>query len=209
MRLLERLADASKLSLCVIRHVQRTGGRVLRWLVTISHTALVVLVVVFSARVSPDRVSSISLQLNSALSRLLATNVSHSLCSLLSLYLSLSYLQWCAFHMALCWFLPFSRLLTLSPSLSLSLSIVHNYTIRLLNRLMRPPLPAVATPFTETMRQAQASLLSLPPFLARVHEILKLLFTCACFFSLVCTLLHALIFLNENLFLAFYSLFEF
>lgn len=45
MRLLERLY-ASKLSLCVIRHVRRTGGRALRWLVAISHTALIVVVLV-------------------------------------------------------------------------------------------------------------------------------------------------------------------
>lgn len=52
-----------------------------------------------------------------------------------------------AFHMAFGWLLPFSRLLLFSlrrstRRLSLYLSIVHNYTIRLLNRLMRPLLPA-------------------------------------------------------------------
>lgn len=45
VRLLERL-NASKLSLCVIRHVRRTGGRVLRWLAAISHTALIVFILV-------------------------------------------------------------------------------------------------------------------------------------------------------------------
>lgn len=41
---------------------------------------------------------------------------------------------------------------------------------------MRPPLPVVAAPFTETTGRARASLLSLPPSfrLARVLEILKL-----------------------------------
>lgn len=48
-----------------------------------------------------------------------------------------------------------SRLLLVSLPLSLCLSIVHNYTIRLLNRLMRPPLPAVAAPFTETTGRAR------------------------------------------------------
>lgn len=45
-----------------------------------------------------------------------------------------------------------------SPRLSptLCLPIVHNYTIRLLNRLMRPPLPAAAAPFTETTGRARA-----------------------------------------------------
>lgn len=66
--------------------------------------------------------------------------------------------------------------LSVALPLSLCLSIVHNYTIRLLNRLMRPPLPAVAAPFTETTGRARASssLLSLPPSfrLARILEIL-------------------------------------
>lgn len=53
----------------------------------------------------------------------------------------------------------FSR--SLSLSLWLYLSIVHNYTIRLLNRLMRPLLPALAAPFTETTGRARASLHSL------------------------------------------------
>lgn len=82
-----------------------------------------------------------------------------------------------------------------SPSLLLSLylSIVHNYTIRLLNRLMRPPLPVVAAPFTETTGRARASLLSLPPSfrLARILEILKLspTYPLACFFpARVCPL---------------------
>lgn len=77
------------------------------------------------------------------------------------------YLARYAFHMAFGWLLPFSRLLLFSLRysalrLSFYLSIVHNYTIRLLNRLMRPLLPALAAPFTETTGRARASLRSLP-----------------------------------------------
>lgn len=134
------------------------------------------------------------------LTRSLTTSGSYSL-SLSLLYLSLSLslclsrstFMRCAFHMALYWLLPFSRLLSVSPPLSLYLSIVHNYTIRLLNRLMRPPLPVVAAPFTETTGRARASLLSLPPSfrLAHVLEILKLspTYPLACFFpARVCPL---------------------
>jgi len=186
VRLLERL-DASKLSLCVIRHVRRTGGRVLRWLATISHTALIVLVLVVIPVLPPGCVPCISLHLTRVVSLARDKRVSFLLSLLcfppslslsLSLFLSISRSTFmrCVFHMALCWLLPFSRLLSVSASLSLYLSIVHNYTIRLLNRLMRPPLPVVATPFTETTGRARASLLSLPLLfrLAHVLEILKL-----------------------------------
>ena len=79
-----------------------------------------------------------------------------------------------AFHMAFGWLLlpspgfslpPPPPLLSLSLSLCLSirrpslyLSIVHNYTIRLLNRLMRPLLPALAAPFTETTTDEHESM---------------------------------------------------
>ena len=57
--------------------------------------------------------------------------------------------------------LPFSLSLSLCLSIrrpSLYLSIVHNYTIRLLNRLMRPLLPALAAPFTETTTDEHESM---------------------------------------------------
>lgn len=76
-----------------------------------------------------------------------------------------------AFHMAFGWLLlpspgfslPPPPLLSLSLCLSirrpsLYLSIVHNYTIRLLNRLMRPLLPALAAPFTETTTDEHESM---------------------------------------------------
>lgn len=155
---LERL-DTSKLSLCVIRHVRRTaGGHGVRWLATISHTALVVLIL--SCSPSLSHLPFVSLYLSSAASRSLQPTSSASI--------SPGY----AFHMAFGWLLPFSRFLSIFLSLlirrpSLYLSIVHNYTIRLLNRLMRPLLPALAAPFTETTTDEHESMslslsLSLP-----------------------------------------------
>lgn len=101
-------------------------------------------------------------------------------------------------------------------SISLCLSIVHNYTIRLLNRLMRPPLPVVAAPFTETTGRARASLLSLPPVasfrLARVLEILKLspTYPFAYFFpARVCPLACPDFFLHERFSPSIHALFYF
>lgn len=157
---LERL-DTSKLSLCVIRHVRRTaGGHGVRWLATISHTALVVLIL--SCSPSLSHLPFVPLYLSSAASRSLQPTSSASI--------SPGY----AFHMAFGWLLPFSRFLSIFLSLlirrpSLYLSIVHNYTIRLLNRLMRPLLPALAAPFTETTTDEHESMslsLSLYPFLS-------------------------------------------
>lgn len=153
---LERL-DTSKLSLCVIRHVRRTaGGHGVRWLATISHTALVVLIL--SCSPSLSHLPFVPLYLSSAASRSLQPTSSASI--------SPGY----AFHMAFGWLLPFSRFLSIFLSLlirrpSLYLSIVHNYTIRLLNRLMRPLLPALAAPFTETTTDEHESMslsLSIP-----------------------------------------------
>lgn len=178
VRLLERL-NASKLSLCVIRHVRRTGGRVLRWLAAISHTALIVFILVVVPVLPPELRS---LHFTPSNSRRLARSrqmyLIPSLVALAFLSRSCSIFMRCGVHFT--WhsagFCPspgFSPSLLLS--FSLYLSIVHNYTIRLLNRLMRPPLPVVAAPFTETTGRARASL-SLPPSLrlARVLEILKL-----------------------------------
>ena len=149
---LERL-DTSKLSLCVIRHVRRTaGGHGVRWLATISHTALVVLILSCSP--------SLSLSLPSPPlypSPLVLSN------HVLGVYLP----GVCISHGIRLASAPFSRFLSSSPSPSLSLSIrrpslylsiVHNYTIRLLNRLMRPLLPALAAPFTETTTDEHESM---------------------------------------------------
>lgn len=163
--LLERL-NASKLSLCVIRHVRRTGGRVLRWLAAISHTALIVFILVVVPVLPPSRVLSVrSIQLAS--SRSLTTSVFPLSPCLSPLSLSLSrVLPSCGVHFT--WHSTgASALLQASLLLSLYLSIVRNYTIRLLNRLMRPPLPVVAAPFTETTGRARASHLSLPPSFRR------------------------------------------
>lgn len=100
--------------------------------------------------------------------------LSAPLCLLLSLSLVLSSAV-CISHGTLLASALLQASLSVVLRLTLYLSIVHNYTIRLLNRLMRPPLPAVATPFTETTGRARASsLLSLPPSfrLAHVLEIL-------------------------------------
>ena len=155
---LERL-DTSKLSLCVIRHVRRTaGGHGVRWLATISHTALVVLILSCSPSLSlslsplPSSLSVASRSLQPRPRRLSPRGMhftwhSAGFCSLLQVSLFLP--------------LPFSLSLSLCLSIrrpSLYLSIVHNYTIRLLNRLMRPLLPALAAPFTETTTDEHESM---------------------------------------------------
>lgn len=151
---LERL-DTSKLSLCVIRHVRRTaGGHGVRWLATISHTALVVLILSCSPSLS---LSLFLLSPPLYPSPLVLSN------HVLGVYLP----GVCISHGIRLASAPFSRFLSSSPSPSLSLSIrrpslylsiVHNYTIRLLNRLMRPLLPALAAPFTETTTDEHESM---------------------------------------------------
>jgi len=74
-------------------------------------------------RSPPGRVPSISLHLiHVPLARSRDKCISFLLCLSLSLSISRSTFMRCAFHMALCWLLPFSRLLSVSP-LYLSLSL--------------------------------------------------------------------------------------